>query len=221
MTDRGGILFSISDWEANIRAVLPDHDLSFNSFQTIDLENFDLVIPLCLEDQRHINQRLLDSPRIPAVVPSDRCMDLCDDKERFASHVAELNLDRILVPQLDVNEFPYILKPRSGLWGIDTLIIHNAFDEEAQLERIASGQYLKQQYIVSDQECSSHILMDGGKIRFMGSIRFGFDSDHYVKGINKEPISMQRVDHSHLLPSFERILNEVLLAAAFVSDCQE
>jgi hypothetical protein len=202
-------LFTANAWEAGIRSELQSHELTFADFRTTDLTQFEAIIPLCLADQRYINELLQDNPTLPALVPSERCMELCHDKAGFMRHLNSLNLGEDITPDQDPKGFPYILKPNAGEFGVDPVITKSANDEDIHADKVNSSQYLKEHYIAGNQEYCSHIIAAGNTIRYMGSVMYTFDADVHVKGINKSPNATEIVDHSQYAAIFERILASI------------
>jgi predicted ATP-grasp superfamily ATP-dependent carboligase len=92
---------------------------------------------------------------------------------------------------------------------VDTVIIKSANDEDIHADKVNSSQYLKEHYIAGNQEYCSHIIAAGNTIRFMRSAMHTFDTDAYIKGINKSPNATEIVDHSQYAPIFERILASI------------
>ena len=202
------ILFSRKDdWEAGIRAALAHHTPHFLDFEHADPGRYDLVMPLTLRDARHFNQHFAHLNKVKALVPSTSSIDACNDKQAFAQCLLRGGFARFLPGTGDGLAYPYVLKRHVSEWGVDTYIINDSDDEENLRERIGSGEFLRQEFVSGQREYTTHILMAGGRIRFQRTIEFTFAEAMFVKGRSYAPASQEFVDHRHLSPLFEDILN--------------
>lgn len=202
------ILFSRKDdWETGIRAALAAHSPDFVEFEHADPERYDLVMPLTLKDARHFNRHFAHLNRVKALVPADAAIDACDDKQAFARCLLQAGFARFLPGTGDDLPYPYLLKKHVSEWGVDTYIINGPGDEDEHRERMESGQYLKQEYVFGQKEYTAHLLVAGGRVRFMRTLEFAFTETLFVKGQSFAHASQEFVDHRHLSALFESILN--------------
>ncbi len=213
---RETILFSKVDaWEKPIKRTLENATLFFYEFDEVNPKNFDLIIPLSLRAQKYSNAHPgLLSPR-QAIIPSDHCIDLCNNKESFYKFLVNNNFG-MFAPKINTDlDFPYILKKRIGVWGLDILIIYNSQDEQKNLEKIQSDDYFKQELIPGKNEYASHVIMANKKIVFLKTVKYTFQENYFVYGKYHKPTTSKEVDHSHFMQLFE----DILIAMDFQGIC--
>lgn len=192
LSSRGAkkILFSEKpDWADTIRngfRRLP-HQVEFGSITKDSFRRYDIVVPLTLsaldEARRHSQPQKSALP-----LPSAESVHLCNDKYEFnqalisagfGQYIPNMAQGRALSP-------PYILKKRTGWWGLDCYIIRNCDDEQAQLDRIADPEYFCQQLIPGSTEFATHILFVEGRIVKALNIKYRFAHDMPIKGQDAE-----------------------------------
>ena len=142
-------------------------------------------------------------------LPTAESVHLCDDKYEFNRTVIEAGFGRYIpkmAPGLALTP-PYILKKRTGLWGIDCYIIRDYDDEEAQRHRIADPQYFCQELILGSSEFATHILFVEGRVVKALNIKYEFASDTPIKGQNDDLFKV--VHRSPYLDLFARILRTI------------
>ncbi|SMF95333.1 ATP-grasp domain-containing protein [Methylomagnum ishizawai] len=200
------ILFSNKQgWKPALQNRLSGYNVTFGDFRAVDLGAFDLIIPLNLSDQRYLNEMAAHKP-LARLSPSEYCMGLCNDKTALYVFLQGLGLGDA-VPKIDQQlPPPYILKPKIGEWGIGTSIIMDPKDEPGSADKLKSGKYFKQEYIAGGREYATHIIMKDRRIVFFKTIEFEFDTDVYVKGIDKTPAKARWIDHGKYQGIFEKIL---------------
>lgn len=201
------ILFSKKDrWEANIKAQLNNHILFFYDFSNINLNLFDIIIPLTLNAQKYINShpKLLKQNKM--IIPSDFCIDLCDDKEEFYKYLLKNNLEEFAPRTNQKFSYPYILKKKIGQWGQGISIIKNSQDELTNIDNIKSKDYFTQEYIEGHNDYSAHIIIVNNKIIFYRGLNFIFSERFFIRGKDFKHIDNEEVCHTDFLPIFENIL---------------
>lgn len=204
--DCKNILFSRKDdWEAGMRSAIGAHLPHFHDFDSVDAERFDLVVPLTLEDARHFNLHFAHLNRVTALVPSTPALEACDDKQEFARRVARAGFTRFL-PRCESLAYPYLLKKRISEWGMDTYIIDGEEEEDLHAGKLGSAEYIRQEHIAGQQEYTTHLLVAGGRSRFIRTVAFNFAETLFVKGRHFTPVSQECVDHACYRTLFEDIL---------------
>lgn len=186
----------------NLRGFIP----FFYDLETINVDRFDLVIPLSIDAQIYLNSLPPSLLYSKALLPSEDCIALCNDKERFANYLFHNGFQEY-IPQFNGQfSYPYLLKKRISAHGSDIIVIRDRSMEEQLKEIINSSEFIKQAYIEGEHEFSSHIIFSGGKIQFMESICFKFKEPIFIKGKQFSPRKRNRVDHKAFLHIFEKIL---------------
>lgn len=204
------ILFSKKyDWEPSIKKNLKGSSVFFYEFNEVDPNAFDIVVPLSLHAQKYINNNpALLAPQ-KALIPSNYCIDLCDDKKLFHDFLLDNGLGTF-APKVDGDfVFPYILKRKIGAWGVDIYIIHDSKDERENLDKIQSSKYFKQEYIRGREEYTAHIVIIDNNIVFFKALEFMFSANYFVKGKHYKPTTVTEVDHSQFKQTFQNILLKI------------
>jgi len=204
------VLFSKQDdWEGWIRKDIRDYVPFFHEFNEIDINHFDLVVPLTIHAQKYLNAHPELLTEQKAIIPSDYCIDICNDKESFQYFLAKNGFEKLTPKMNEKLSFAYILKKKIGAWGEGISIIHDLESECAHISEIESKDYFKQEYIEGQDEYSSHIIFSDKRVVFLKTLKFTFCDRYFVRGKNFEPISTEVVDHSHFKGIFEDILNKL------------
>ncbi|GFO56825.1 hypothetical protein GMSM_38320 [Geomonas sp. Red276] len=209
---RRTVLFSRhDDWEWAIRKKLQKSEYTpfFYDLHEIPLSLFNLIVPLTVAAEHRINDRhpALNGKR--TLVPADPAITLCDDKERFASHLISHGFGNYVPKTNQKMDYPFIIKKKVGEWGLDMAVIHDAESGLQYRDWFTSGDFFTQEYIEGSDEYTTHIIMADGKIRFFKTLKFTFQERYFIKGNNFRPLAGMPVDHSRFLDLFERILNSV------------
>jgi len=201
------ILFSKGiEWETQIRDKIKCHATFFYDFDEVDPELFDIVIPLSLNAQKYINKYNQYLINRKAIVPSDYCIDLCNNKFNFYKFLIDNNFNDF-VPVVNCHQkFPYILKKNIGEFGLGTIIINNENDERENIKKINSEKYFTQEYINGKEEYTAHIICVNNKIIYFRVLMFVFSETCFVKGKYFEPERVVIVNHEKYKKLFEDIL---------------
>ena len=211
---RQTVLFSRkAGWQKAIEHGMDKNDQPvvtfFYNLDEVNPDLFDYIIPLTINEQKHLNQYYpyLDGQKV--INPSNSSMDMCDDKEFFAHHLVKIGFGDY-VPKTNGNlNYPYILKRKIGEWGVGVTVITDAECELTHAAWLESDDYFRQEYIEGGNEYTTHIIIHNKSIVFYRTLEFKFCDRFFVKGINVKHQAKNEVDHSHLRNLFECILNEV------------
>lgn len=201
------ILFSESAWEAEIRRMFKFtwHQVMFGSIQTLEDENYDLVVPLNIEDTLFLaHNSKFSRNRFP--VPERAIVELLDDKLAFNDYLKNQGFEE-LIPPLGVATPPYILKKRIGSFGrechyVDTAVRHECFRAE-----LSSPDYFTQAVIPGQREYATHILCKNGEILNHLCIEYRFAHEIPIKG--KDPAYRIRLAREQHLDEWRRILGKI------------
>lgn len=206
------ILFSEKpEWADDIKIGfrrLP-HQVEFGSITEDSFEQYDLVVPLTL-DALEKAQRCSPQAKDDALpLPTPESVRLCNDKfsfnqklidAGFGRYIPKMTLGRALTP-------PYILKKRTGVWGVDCFIIRNRDDEAAQVDHIADPEYFCQKLIPGRTEFATHILFVNGRIAKALNIKYEFATGTPIKGQDGELFKV--VHRCPYLDLFAQILRTI------------
>ena len=185
------------------------HQVEFGPITEESFQRYDIVVPLSLptieEARRYstLNRKALPQPTTESV-------RLCDDKYEFNQALIKAGFGLYIPRMFEGVELkpPYILKKRTGAWGIGSYIIRNHDDEQAQLGRITAPEYFCQELIPGPVEFATHILFIGSRIVKALNIKYEFGSDTPIKGQNSDLLH-QVVHRCPYLKLFTRILQTI------------
>jgi carbamoylphosphate synthase large subunit len=204
------VLFSEKvDWEPYIRRNLKGYSVEFAELATFDVEDFDLVIPLTLDAQKHINQQRRHWLGVKALVPSDAAIDICHDKAFFHRHMSENGFGAFLPKMADGLVYPYLHKKRRSGYGVGTSIIGSPDDPAANRANWDSCDYIRQELIFGNLEYATHLLVNRSEIGYAKTIQSSFETGAFVKGQACKASATKVVDHGHLHATFKAMLNSL------------
>lgn len=176
-----------------------------------DLSAWDLVVPLSLEDQWHIDEARRRGLRVRAPVVPAAARALCDDKLAFARRVMAAGLGARVPPVLDAppgrdGPWPVIVKPRQGAWGQGQVVLHGPDGLDAVRHRLSDPGWFLQQAVPGMVEQATHLLLLDGQVRFQATAVYRMSGPFRIKGA-AEPGTI--VDWLFDLPALAQLL-EVL-----------
>jgi len=188
---RPRILFGDHRTQAPAINQFVDHarfDVRFESFDTADLADADLVVPLRID--QIAPARAANTDRRRAVVPTPELVEVADDKLAWNHRLIKIGFGH-LVPELlgDAPEtYPYIRKTRRGDYGQGIRMVRGPGEDEpfpdSFTQRAVSG---------ADEEVL-HLLRVDGQIRYALCYRYRMDAPLTVRGAADRPISTVPAD---------------------------
>ncbi len=161
------------------------HEIEFRELSQSNIKDFDLVVPLTINDLKYLNKirnEIIDNP-IP--IPSLESIELCDDKHLLNQALIANNFG-IYVPKIGGSQnFPYILKKKIDYAGENSHIIHDVQEEQHFSEALNNPDYFTQELITGPLEYATHILFKNQKIVHSINIEYTFETETPIKGKTK------------------------------------
>ena len=179
------ILFSKKDiWSDIIAKSFKKSNIKvhFEDFHSATFANFDLIVPLTIDDLLVCIQKNIELNNQIIPIPSKEAFEICNDKLLFVKTLSANGCSNYLPKFGDNTPFPYILKKQTGEYGKTTFIIENQADELAHQNQLKDGDHFRQQLIKGNKEYATHIIFQNGKIKAQISICYTYDRDTYVQG---------------------------------------
>ena len=202
----------MQDWQQDIRTGFhrTRHKVEFGSITPESFGEFDLVVPLTIADLIQVRRRcaaLLDKNPIP--VPSEECVQLCDDKYHCNQALIDAGFGRY-IPRMGARialDPPYILKKRRGAWGEGCRIIRDRDDEKIAGEQVNDSAFFCQEIITGPFEFAAHILFVNGEIVRSLNIMYEFESETPIKG--QDPVLYKIIHRCAYLDLFRNVLSAI------------
>lgn len=165
------------------------YKIDFGEFTPDNIVNYDMIVPLTIEDLKGLNSypNLIGDNAIP--IPSIASITICDDKALLNNYLIE-NGYSFLIPKLEgTQKYPYILKRKIDYSGQNSHIIYDEHEELKFSALLKSSEYYSQAFIPGQYEYATHVLFKNQKITSSMNIEYFFESDTPIKGKNT-PLSM-------------------------------
>jgi hypothetical protein len=207
---RRKILFSDKyGWGEHIRSRINSlrYTPSFNSFQNVNLDDFDILIPTTISDIAFLHDNHPELHGKKCFIPPSAAMNLCNDKIQFNQFMVEHSYGRMIPTVSNELSFPYILKKRIDENGIQSRIIENSKDEQFFQKFILSDEYFRQAYVAGQDEFTTHMLMVDGKTVFHKTLAFRFKQSLFIKGVGYRPCKKPKICTCANVNLFTEILN--------------
>jgi hypothetical protein len=179
------ILFSARDaWETSIRrgfAGLP-HRPHFGELRASDLERYDLIVPLSLDDVEWVRRQPPHVRERMVPLPDAEVMALCHDKPRLNRALTEAGFAPNVPPMGEGVEPPYICKPAQGENSEHCLLVA---DRDAELRlgnALADPRCFRQAAVAGTTEYATHFVARKGRLQRELTVRYHHDTPLFIKG---------------------------------------
>ena len=153
------ILFSHKPaWENSIKKGFEytQHAITFGEISADNIKDYDLIVPLTIQDLKCLNEvrnLIVDNP-IP--IPSIESILLCDDKYLLNQTLMTKGFGNF-VPQIGgALTYPYILKKSIDEWGVNSHTIADIQQEHFFLDTLTNSEYFCQELITGSYEYATH-----------------------------------------------------------------
>lgn len=178
------ILFSATDTEAKIRRHMrfTRHRVVFADPRKVSLADFDVVVPLNMEDAFFLSDAKPTGANWLIPIPTRASMELCDDKSVLNDFLQKHGFQDY-VPRMDAAASPpFILKTKIGVSSHGCHLIRNQADIEKFRAEMASDTYFTQRFVAGPDEFADHILFDGQRVVASLGVRYIFSHNFPIKG---------------------------------------
>lgn len=182
------------------------HEVCFEQVSAEKVTNFDLVIPLTIDEMIQLNadRAKIENNFIP--IPSKESILTCDDKMLFNAALIKNGFEKY-IPKLGSNEYPYVLKKKVDAWGQHCHIISTP-EQASQLQDLHTDtDYFQQKLIPGKYEYATHIFFKNNKIVSSINIQYAFETAAPIKG--KDNFIFTRVCSCPHLKLFADILKVI------------
>ncbi len=158
-------------------------EMRMQPLEAARLEDYDLVVPLALQDHRHLEAAGCQRS-IAVAAPLRR---LCTDKvalnrrliaQGFGAHVPRMH--RAL--PVDTAARPVIVKPILGFGGGETRVLCGGAAPPEVEGWLKAGTHFIQTLVPGRSEFATHVLMRHGRPRMWATVRHEMGGRHLVKG---------------------------------------
>ncbi|MFA6230479.1 MAG: ATP-grasp domain-containing protein [Rhodanobacter sp.] len=158
------------------------HQASFGDIATAMLEDYDLIVPLTIEDLSFLDTVRHRIAHNPIPIP---CMDsvrLCDDKQKFNQCMSNNGFADYIPRMGGPIDCPYILKKGIDEAGSHSHIVLDREQEEALWKIREDPDYFVQDFVPGRVEYATHVLFKQGRVVCSLNVEYGFDVDMPIKG---------------------------------------
>lgn len=164
----------------------------------VALSDWDLVIPMTLDDQRLLNG-LPVTTRIARCVPQPS-RDLCNDKLMLNRWLIANGFGAVVPPMYDAPPqdlvyYPLIRKSRRRSWGYGCQIV----DRPTQIDRLDPDTEFLQSMISSGNEWAAHMAFQDGALIFARAVHHWMAQPGLILGNSHKPVK------SHHLPDIPHL----------------
>lgn len=183
------------------------HQVDFDAILPGKINDYDLVIPLNMEDLRALHKvpELINDQLIP--IPTIEATNICDDKFLFDQTLVKKGFKDFL-PKIDKGlPFPFLLKKKVAWGGNDCYFITNPKQKKKFIKLIDSQDYFCQEIIEGKSEFDTHILFKNHQIVASMNIENSFVKEVYIKG--KDEFICTKIVKCPYLDIFSNILESI------------
>jgi len=182
------------------------HEIHFGEISITNVSDFDVFIPLTIDEmiKLNTNRSVVERNFIP--VPSTESILICDDKSLFNKTLIENGFGKY-IPNLNTGAYPYMLKKRFDAWGQNCYVIANE-SQALLLKHLESNpDYFKQKLIPGKYEYATHIFFKHDRIISSINIQYVFETETPIKG--KDESVFKKVCSCPHLQLFSEILKTI------------
>ena len=164
------------------------------------------LFPLSIDHELFLieNSQILRKKGYKFLVPSQKNIQILDDKSEFVTFMINNNLDKYIPKKYDNIQFPCILKKNISIYGRDGYVI-NSIDDIPQ--NIDLKDYLIQEPIPGNCEYSTDILAKNGEIIEILPSRYCYHTDLFIGGCK---IVMTPAFHEEVTPTVLEAFSEII-----------
>ena len=203
------LFFCQSDWEKHIREGFSDtpHEIAFEDSRPRNIKDYDLLVPLTVDDVKYLNEvrnLIIENP-IP--IPSMESILLCDDKYLLNKSLAANGFGDFLPKMGGTLTYPYMLKKKIDEGSRTCHLISDKQQELVFSDILTHPDYFTQDFIKGSYEYATHILVKNRRIVHALNVEYKFNSDTPIKSKDTHIYTM--ICHCRYLDVFAAMLSSI------------
>ncbi len=143
--------------------------------------------------------------------PDRATIDMCHDKLALNRRLLGGRFAELVPPLRPGNDgtFPYIVKKRGDIWGVNSFVVRNGDDERTLAPQLQSPEYFCQAYVSGTEEFALHVLMAGDEVAYAQTVKYEIGRDFYVLGKNLHEQRRALLPENEFLATFSALLAEL------------
>lgn len=158
------------------------HRITFAPLQSPALAEADVVIPLDMDSVNYMTEHSSNFPLNQIPPPPADAVSLFHDKVAFNEWLLTSRFSSMAIQAR--TKIPFFLKPREGAWGDGCIVIDSPEEANRHTDKINSEAYLTSEILYSNCEYATHIAFRDGRIIAQLCIRYTFNTETAVKGVD-------------------------------------
>jgi len=156
-------------------------EIIFANPSDLKLDDFDLVVPLNVDDALWLSEHPEYQKKNAIPVPSAQLINLCDDKKSFDDALAAAGFGIHVPFPKKTKVYPYVLKKRRSHSSLNTYIIGDPSDEMNVGTLVDDPEYFTQRLVTGSKEYVSHIIIMDGEVVCELTVEITFKTERAVK----------------------------------------
>lgn len=180
----------VGNWKSLALGVVDPvaYDIDCVDFESFDLTETDIAVPLTLSDASVLRDRHW-AHRDKFLVPSVAVTALCHDKKMLNETLLSSRFGHLIPPiqEKATRTPPYVLKRRDALSGQEIFIVRTPEEEATHGDRLLSDRYFCQTYVDGCIEYATHMLIADGALLYHSTNQYRM-APHAVKGDHGRPL---------------------------------
>jgi hypothetical protein len=155
-------------------------EITFAKLTELTLDDFDLVVPLEIDDARWLAAQSDFNECNAIPMPPVEVIDLCNDKLAFDSALASLGFGRHAALRHST-AYPYVLKPRREAASVGTHIVRDEVDEQSLSTQLHDPDYFTQRLVPGRKEYATHLNFTDGRVVSELTVEYTFATNQPIK----------------------------------------
>jgi hypothetical protein len=158
------------------------HRLRFERFDTADLEGFDLIVPMSLDDAQLLRRQSAFTRARTAPLPSEACAALCRDKTRLNEALILGGFSGHIPAMGDHVRPPFIVRAIGAGSGGARLLVRDRAAMERLTETVQPPGTFRQHAVAGSVEYATHFAMREGRIERALTVRQHHEAALFIDG---------------------------------------
>lgn len=178
------LLSARADWAAPIRQGFDGlaHALTFANLAAADLDAFDMIVPLTLDDARWLRKQSAFTRARVAPMPDEACVALCQHKPYLAEMLIVSGFSAHLPAMGEHVQPPFVFKPVRGDHSAPALLVPDRASAAQMGDALVRPGFFRQHAVAGSTAYVSHFLMREGRLERELTLRRHHDTPLFIEG---------------------------------------